>query len=48
MDSTKDGRPAANIEVPLAVVKWGMKLARTVSPDLKDANLDWDAITAVV
>ncbi|HZU71495.1 MAG TPA: hypothetical protein VE990_01870 [Acidimicrobiales bacterium] len=48
VDTAKDGRPAVNIRVPIGVVKWGMKVAQAFSPDVKAANLDWDAITAVV
>jgi hypothetical protein len=48
VDNTKDGRPAVNINVPIGVVKWGMKLAQTFSPEVKDANLDWDSITAMI
>jgi hypothetical protein len=48
VDTTKDGRPAVNIHVPIGVVKWGMKMAQTFSPDVKAANLDWDSITAMI
>ena len=42
------GRPAVNIKMPIGVVKWGMKMAQTFSPQMKDANLDWDSITAMI
>jgi hypothetical protein len=48
IDNTKDGRPAVNINVPIGVVKWGMKMAQAFSPEVKDANLDWDSITAMI
>lgn len=48
VDNTKDGRPAVNINLPIGVVKWGMKMAQTFSPEMKDANLDWDSITAMI
>jgi hypothetical protein len=48
VDNTKDGRPAVNIHVPIGVIKWGMKMAQTFSPDVKAANLDWDSITAMI
>jgi len=48
VDTSKDGRPAVNIKVPIGVVKFGMKMAQTFSPELRDANLDWDSVTAMV
>jgi hypothetical protein len=48
VDHTKEGRPAVNIKVPIGVVKWGMKMAQAFSPQMKDANLDWDSIDAMV
>jgi hypothetical protein len=48
VDNTKDGRPAVNVNVPIGLVKWGMKMAQTFSPDMKDVNLDWDSISAMI
>jgi hypothetical protein len=48
VDNTKDGHPAVNIKVPVGVVKWGMKMAQAFSPQVKDANLDWESITAMI
>jgi hypothetical protein len=48
VDNAKDGRPAVNIKLPIGVVKWGMKMAQTFSPEMKDAKLDWDSITAMI
>jgi hypothetical protein len=48
VDNTKDGSPAVNIRLPIGVVKWGMKMAQAFSPEVKDANLDWDGITAMI
>jgi hypothetical protein len=42
------GRPTVNIKVPIGVAKWGMKMAQAFSPQMKDADLDWDAITAII
>jgi hypothetical protein len=44
----EDGHAAVNIKVPIGVAKWGMKMAQTFSPDMKDANLDWESITAII
>ena len=48
VDNTKDARPAVNVNVPIGLVEWGMKMARTFSPQTKDLNLDWDTISAMI
>lgn len=48
VDHSREGHPVVNIRVPIRVVKFGMKMARTFSPHMKEADLDWDAITAMV
>jgi len=48
VDHDKDNHPAVNIKVPIGVVKWGMKMAQAFSPQLKDVDLDWDAIDAMI
>jgi hypothetical protein len=42
------GHPTLNVKVPIGVAKWGMKMAQAFSPEMKDANLDWDSITAII
>jgi hypothetical protein len=42
------GHPAVNVKVPIGVARWGMKMAQAFSPEMKDANLDWDSITAII
>ena len=44
----EDGHPAVNVKIPIGVAKWGMKMAQAFSPEMKDANLDWDSITAII
>jgi hypothetical protein len=44
----EDGHPTVNVKVPIGVAKWGMKMAQAFSPEMKDANLDWDSITAMI
>ena len=44
----KDGHPTVNVKVPIGVAKWGMKMAQAFSPEMKDASLDWDSITAII
>ncbi len=48
VDHTKEDRPAVNIKVPTGVVRWGMKMAQAFSPQMKDVNLDWSSIDAMV
>ena len=48
VDHAKDGSPAVNIKVPVGVVKWGIKMAQAFSPQMKDVELDWDSINAMV
>ena len=48
VDHAKEGSPAVNIKVPIGVVKWGMKMAQAFSPQMKDVDLDWDSINAMV
>jgi hypothetical protein len=42
------GHPTVNVKVPIGVARWGMKMARAFSPEMKDADLDWDSITAII
>jgi hypothetical protein len=44
----EDGHPTVNVKVPIGVAKWGMKMAQAFSPQMKDANLDWETITAII
>jgi hypothetical protein len=44
----EDGHPTVNVKVPIGVARWGMKMAQAFSPEMKDANLDWDSITAII
>jgi hypothetical protein len=48
IDHNKEGRPAVKIKVPIGVVKWGMKMAQAFSPHMKDVNLDWNSLDAMV
>ena len=44
----EDGHPTVNVKVPIGVAKWGMKMAQAFSPEMTDANLDWERITAII
>jgi hypothetical protein len=48
VDRTKEDRPAVNVKVPIGVVKWGMKMAQAFSPHMKDVDLDWKTLEAMV
>ena len=48
VDQAREGSPAVNIKVPIGVVKWGLKMAQAFSPQIKDVDLDWDGINAMV
>jgi hypothetical protein len=48
IDHTKEHRPAVNIKIPVGVVKWGMKMAKAFSPHMKDVDLDWNSLDAMV
>jgi hypothetical protein len=47
-DNAREGRPVVNINMPIGVVRWGMKVAEAFSPELKDAHLDWASINAML
>ena len=44
----ENGHPTVNVKVPIGVAKWGMKMAQAFSPEMKDANLDWESIMAII
>ena len=48
VDHTKDGKPAVNIKMPVSIVRWGMKMAQSFSPEMKDVAVDWDAINQMI
>jgi hypothetical protein len=48
IDVAKEGKPTVNIRVPLGLMKFGLKMAQSFSPDVKNMNLDWDAIDKMI
>ena len=48
VDQTKGGQPAVNIKMPIGIVKFGMKMAQAFSPEMKNVDLDWDGIAALI
>ena len=43
----EDSHPAVNIKIPIGVAKWGMRMAQAFSPEMKDADLDWESIAMI-
>lgn len=48
VDHAKEGHPVVNITIPVRVVKFGMRMAKTFSPQMRGVDLDWDAISAMI
>ena len=48
VDRSKEGEPIADIRMPIRVVKFGMRMARAFSPQMKDLDVDWDAIVEMI
>ena len=49
VDHTKDDtRPAVKVRVPIGLVRFGLKMAATFSPEMKNANVDWNAIATMI
>lgn len=48
VDNTKEDKPTVNIRMPIGLVKFGLKMAQSFSPDVKRMNLDYDAIDQMI
>ena len=48
VDNTKEDKPTVNIRLPIGLVKFGLKMAQSFSPDVKKMNLDYDAIDKMI
>lgn len=48
VDHNKAGDPTVNVRIPISVVKFGMKMAATFSPQMKDVDVDWDAVAGMI
>jgi hypothetical protein len=48
VDTTEGGRPAVNVKMPIGLVKFGLKMAQTFSPDVKKIDLDWDELSTII
>ena len=48
VDTTKEGQPSVNIKMPVGLVRWGMKVGKAFSPEMKNADVDWDALSDMI
>ena len=48
VDELKDGHPVVKVKVPTSLVKFGLKMAQTFSPEMKNANIDWDELAKAI
>jgi len=48
VDRSREGHPVVNVRIPVGVVRFGLNIARSFSPQMKDVDVDWDAITAMI
>ena len=48
VDQLKEGHPVVNVKVPTSLVKFGLKMAQTYSPEMKNANIDWQEVAAAI
>lgn len=46
-DEAKQDHPVVNIKVPIGLVRWGLRMGEAFSPELKDADIDWESIKAI-
>jgi hypothetical protein len=48
VDKSKQGDPVVNVTMPIRVVKFGVRMAKSFAPQIKDVDVDWDAITEMI
>jgi hypothetical protein len=48
VDNTKENHSVVNIRMPIGLVKFGFKMARAFSPEMKNANIDWNEVAAMI
>jgi hypothetical protein len=48
VDELKDGHPVVNVKVPTSLVKFGLRMAQTFSPEMKNANIDFDELSKAI
>jgi hypothetical protein len=48
VDHAKGDQPAVNVSLPIGLVRFGLRMARTFSPELKDVDIDWEVLAAAI
>ena len=48
VDHAKEGQPSVNVKIPVSLVKWGMKMGKAFSPQMKDVDIDWDEVEKII
>ncbi len=48
VDHPTADRPTVNVSLPIGLVRFGLRMARTFSPELTEVDLDWDAVAAAI
>ena len=48
VDDTKEGHPVVNFRMPIGLVKFGFKMAKAFSPEMKEVNVDWDEVATMI
>lgn len=44
VDHSREDHTTVNVKMPISVVRWGMKMAKAFSPEMKDVDVDWDEV----
>lgn len=48
VDKLRPDQGVINVKVPISLVKWGMKMAKAFSPEMKEVDVDWDEVAASI
>lgn len=48
VDHDRSDNPAVDVTLPLGLVRFGLKMAKSFSPEIKDVDIDWDALAAAI
>lgn len=48
VDDLKDGRPAIRVNIPIGLAKFGLRMAQTFSPEMKNVDVDWTSVEAML
>lgn len=48
VDHTKEGGRAVNVRIPIGLVKFGFRMGQRFSPEMKSADVDWDAVASML